>query len=261
MGKSGDQGCLLTVHDAQTLRTVDYIVRTYSYRYRILGSCNGLLLVGQYAPLGYLNDQLRLWNPCIRKSLILQPCPFRPYLPDNLSCYLFGFSPRSKDYKVVAFELDESQGSENEKMYTLSNQQWTVRNKALNISNLNTNDMFGLFYFLFTAVYFRGAAYWLGNNDKRTKAITHICSFDFDEESFTFLELPFSWDDRTCWFLFLLGESLAIFNISEVTSSIWVLQQDNKKEPWTLRFSGKSSWRGYQHKGKGHCYGRVVVSL
>ncbi|XP_074265367.1 F-box protein At3g07870-like [Silene latifolia] len=119
IGKSGDQGCLLTVHDAQTLRTVDYIVRTYSYRYRILGSCNGLLLVGQYAPLGYLNDQLRLWNPCIRKSLILPTCPFRLYLPDNLSCYLFGFSPRSKDYKVVAFELDESQGSENEKMYSV----------------------------------------------------------------------------------------------------------------------------------------------
>ncbi|XP_074265440.1 F-box/kelch-repeat protein At3g06240-like [Silene latifolia] len=248
MGKFGDQGCLLTVRDAQTLAKIDQICEIHSDKYRILGSCNGLLLVKR-SGFTYNREPLRLWNPSIRKSLILPTCPLRPYLFDGLSCYLFGFAPRSKNYNVVAFELDDSLGKGNEKMYfsvyILSNQQWTVKN-ALNTSNLNTNNTYGLFYYLSTAVFFRGAAYWLGNNDKRTQALTHLASFDFDQENITILELPFSWDENTYRFLFLLGESLAIFSISKASSSIWVLQQDNEKEPWTLWFSGKSSWAGYE---------------
>ncbi|XP_074265162.1 F-box/kelch-repeat protein At3g23880-like [Silene latifolia] len=250
MGKFGDQGCLLTVRDAQTLRKIDHIFRINSHNYRLIGSCNGLLLVKKSGST-YNKEELRLWNPCIHKSLLLPTCPLRSrhFLFDGLSCYLLGCAPRSKDYKVVAFELDNSLGKGNEKMYfsvyTLSNRQWTVRN-TFNTSNLNTNNTYGLFYYLSTAVFFRGAAYWLGNNDKRIDGLTHLASFDFDKENVTFLELPFSWDLNTVAFPFLLGESLAVFRISVATSSIWVLQQDNKKGPWTLWFSGKSNENGYQ---------------
>ncbi|XP_074265445.1 F-box/kelch-repeat protein At3g06240-like [Silene latifolia] len=253
MGCSGDQGYLLTVRDAQTLGIFDRIFRTHSYKYRIITSCNGLLLVAQFRYNYNQEEELRLWNPSIRKSLILPTCPFRPYSLDGLNCYLFGIAPSSKDYKVVAFKfkVDDTLGEEGKKMllavYTLSNRQWTVRNDPVNFTNLNIISMDGLFCNLSTAVFFRGATYWLGNNDKQRRLLTHLCSFDFDAENITCLELPFSVDEKCFFlFLFLLGESLAIFRISPITCSIWVLDQDNEKGTWTLRFSGKSSWDGFK---------------
>ncbi|XP_074265243.1 F-box/kelch-repeat protein At3g06240-like [Silene latifolia] len=250
MGYTGGQGCVLTVRDAETLSKTDHIFRIHSYRYRLIGSCNGLLLVERSAPQGCLKE-LRLWNPCIRKSLILPNCPLPSPLLYN-SWYLFGFAHDNKDYKVVAFGFDNSQGIENEKIYfavyTLSNQQCTVRHDPLNVSSLNNNvSMFWMFNSLSAAVFFRGAAHWLGNNDNQRLAFTHLGSFDFDQEKVTLLELPFTCEERgSLRFLFLLGGSLAVFSISEVSSSIWVLEQDNQKGPWTLWFSGKSSEDGYE---------------
>ncbi|XP_074265167.1 putative F-box protein At1g32420 [Silene latifolia] len=233
MGYTGGQGCVLTVRYAQNLRKIDHIFRIHSYRYRLIGSCNGLLLVERSAPQGCLKE-LRLWNPLYN------------------SWYLFGFVRDSKDYKVVAFGFDNSQGIENEKIYfavyTLSNQQWTVRVDPLNVSSLNNNvSMFWMFNSVSTAVFFRGAAHWLGNNDNQRLAFTHLGSFDFDQEKLTLLELPCTCEERgSLRFLFLLGGSLAVFSISYASSSIWVLEQDNQKGPWTLLFSGKSCEDGYE---------------
>ncbi|XP_074265439.1 F-box/kelch-repeat protein At3g06240-like [Silene latifolia] len=253
MGYTGGQGCVLTVRDAENLRKIDHIFRIHSYRYRLVGSCNGLLLVERSAPQGCLKE-MRLWNPFIRKSLILPPCPLPSPLLYN-SWYLFGFAPDSKDYKVVAFGFDNSRGIENENIYfavyTLSNQQWTVRHDPLNVSSLNNNvSMFWMFNSVSSSLFFlsrRKDTVWLGNNDNQRLAFTHLGSFDFDQEKLTLLDLPFTCEERgSLRFLFLLGGSLAVFSISEVSSSIWVLEQDKQKGPWTLLFSGKSSEDGYE---------------
>ncbi|XP_074263900.1 F-box/kelch-repeat protein At3g23880-like [Silene latifolia] len=241
-------GCLLTLRHPKTLQETSSIFRKSDlYSYRIIGSCNGLILVNRIGGFYVYQKDLRLWNPCIRKSLVIPACPFHRSL--LLDCvYLFGYAPVNKDYKVIAIASEKGEGEETRKMYvaiyTLSDQQWTIRNDELNIKLPNVIDMFLPFYCLSSAVFLKGVAYWLGNVDKQRNELTHLGSFDFDKEEIVLLELPSSWGSFK--FLFLFGESLAIFRITEVASSIWVLDQDNKKEPWTRRFLGKSSQDGYK---------------
>ncbi|XP_074265147.1 F-box/kelch-repeat protein At3g23880-like [Silene latifolia] len=250
MGCSEDVGCVLTVRHAETLGKIDRIFRTHSGKYRIIGSCNGLILVGLYAPHGHLK-QLRLWNPCIRKSFLFPTCPLRLDWIGDFVWYLFGFAPRSQDYKVIGFAPDYIRGVENGiiyfAVYTLSNQEWTVRKDPLNVAILNNHSRRGLFDYVSTAVFFRGAGHWLGKIDNHRNAFTHLVSFDFDQEKLTFLELPFTCEEKgSLRFLFFLGGSLAVLGISKVSSSIWMLEQDNQKGPWTLSFSGNSSEDGYE---------------
>ncbi|XP_074265443.1 uncharacterized protein LOC141587875 [Silene latifolia] len=195
LGYLRDQGCLFTVRNAENLRYRGRIFRTSdSYRYHIIGSCNGLLLVQKIRLIDW-HIELRLCNPCIRKSLILPPCPLDNNSPYGLEFrYLLGFAPDSHDYKVVVFAFDRTLGEENGKIffavYFLSNQQWIVRNDPLNLNNvsiLNCYDRRGLLHSLSTTVFFRGAAYWLGQNDKERSGLsTHLGSFDFDKENITF---------------------------------------------------------------------------
>ncbi|XP_074263907.1 putative F-box protein At5g50220 [Silene latifolia] len=254
LGRRVNEGsCLLTIRDAETLEETDRVFsKSDSYRYFIIGSCNGLLLVKQRGHP--MHTELRLWNPCIRKSLVIPARLVCPHLEETWFDHgysLFGFALDTQDYKVVKFTYgrrpEERFGKMYVSVYTLSNQRWTNRIDPVNVSFLPTYNWYGLFFWLSTAVYFQGAAYWLGRNDKQSSGLlTHLGSFDFDNENITFSELQFSLDETDSFrFLFLLGESLAIFSISKATSSIWVLEQDNRKGPWTLWFSGESSCDGY----------------
>ncbi|XP_074265213.1 uncharacterized protein LOC141587638 [Silene latifolia] len=251
MGCSGDVGYVLTVRDAQTLAKIDRIFRIYSGKYRIIGSCNGLLLVGLYALQGYLKE-LRLWNPCIRKSLIFPKCPLPSYLISDRDWYVFGFASDCQDYKVVKFAFDKNRDKVSGNMYIavyrLGDQQWTVRNDPLHVGFIiNINNSRGLFHSVLTSVFFRGAVHWLGKLDVQRDTFTHLASFDFDQEKLTFLELPFTCEEEgSLRFLFFLEGSLAVFSISKVSSSIWMLEQDNQNGPWRLLFSGKSSEDGYE---------------
>ncbi|XP_074265154.1 F-box/kelch-repeat protein At3g23880-like [Silene latifolia] len=242
LGCDGDEKWWLTLLDSKTLQNTSRIFwESAFYSYYIIGSCNGLLLLVQHDEYGN-KEELRLWNPCIRKSLILPTCPLPWYLFGTR--FLLGYTSDCKDYKVVAFAFENAQVIVPEKIqfavYTLRDQLWTVNTTTTSISMLELSS-------LSTAVFFRGEAYWLANNDKqRSGLLTHLGSFNFDKERIAFLELPISLDKTSSLrFLFILGESLAVFTISKVSSSIWVLEQDNIKRPWTLWFSGESSWNGY----------------
>ncbi|XP_074265394.1 F-box/kelch-repeat protein At3g23880-like [Silene latifolia] len=236
VGNIRDEDWLLTLRESQTLQNISRIFWISDiYPYQIKSSYNGLLLVLQHGPHG---SQLRLWNPCIRKSLLLPTCPLPNYLSGTR--YLLGFAPGSKDYKVVAFAFENTRIFLRKiqfAIYTLRDQLWTV--------NTNTICMLDL-HSLSTAVFFRGAAYWLGNNDKVRSGITHLGSSDYDKEIIAFFDLPISLDKGSLRFLFLLGGSLAIFSISLAMSNIWMLELDNEKGSWTLWFSGKSSPDGYE---------------
>ncbi|XP_074265190.1 putative F-box protein At5g62060 [Silene latifolia] len=241
-GDYGYEGCLLTVRHSNTLRKSAQIFKSSEIT-RLLGKCNGLLLM-------WYSNELRLWNPSIRKSLAIPPCPLcQPWFCPVV--FLFGYANDSKDYKIIAisFEEDEIRMTGPVRnicvaVYTLNDQQWRLRdNHDLNISCWYFGHMFPHNYHqtnVLKALNFQGAAYWIAKdpNSPDSYESTHLVSLDFDLEKFTYLELPFASEKRWALnFVFRLGESLAVFSAFYETARIWVMEQ----EVWTPWFSGPLS--------------------
>ncbi|XP_074265418.1 uncharacterized protein LOC141587850 [Silene latifolia] len=192
---------------------------------------------------------MSLYNPSIRKSLLIPPCPLLPsdgYSPK----FVLGFALHSQDYKIIAIAFKcifgVAVGELCVAVYTLSDQQWAVRDNVLNIDYSSYKHLFGPYYFC------EGAAHWLGNapfgdSSNQFDDPTHLVTLDFDSENFTFLELPAELDDdlNTSGSLFLLGDSLAFFCIYPIRLQIWVLKQESGKREWSLWFSGRSSSAGF----------------
>ncbi|XP_074265239.1 F-box/kelch-repeat protein At3g23880-like [Silene latifolia] len=248
-GRYGMHGCLLTVRRADTLRKIDHIFKI-SQRYHLDGSCNELVLVR--ALIGACEQEpLMLWNPCIRKSLRI---PLSPLSSFGAVEYTFGFAPCSNDYKIIAMSFEQSQGTDGLNMhvavYTLSDQQWSLRNDGLNMSSSYFRRLFWQYYHPKPGFYFQGAAHWISNDPNGdgnpADCPTHLVSLDFDLEKFTYLELPFASDDRgAVRFPFLLRESLAVLIFLREIQSIWSLEGERGNGEWTQRFSGLSSSDGF----------------
>ncbi|XP_074264646.1 F-box/kelch-repeat protein At3g23880-like [Silene latifolia] len=240
----GIRGCVLTDRHDDTLQKTAHIFQS-SNRYHILGRCDELLLMGCYVNVGNLDDfyyreEMSLWNPSIRKSFLMPTCP----LP--CATLLFGFAPRSKDYKVVALSYGKLQIMPHTKMYvavfTLSNQQWT--NNGLEISGSYIYSMFGSYRIPSHAFYCQGAAHWIVGKPGSQSA--HLVTFNFDSENFTIMEIPAdSVEPGTERFLFLLEESLALFSISSVSLRIWILEQEKGNGVWTNWISRCSNCDDY----------------
>ncbi|XP_074265206.1 F-box/kelch-repeat protein At3g23880-like [Silene latifolia] len=212
-GRYGRKGCSLTVRHADALRRTHHILKS-TQRYYLLGSCNELLLTLDHIDTRY-RQNLMLWNPCIRKSLRIPPSPmsFRAVV------YLFGFASCSKDYNVIETSFGQDGGSMSVAVYTLSDQQWSLRNDDLN------KRLFWQNCSPKTGFIFQGAAHWISddpNGDGNPAgSSTLLVSLDFDLEKFTYLELPFASDDiGALRFPFRLRESLAVFCISSVKSCL-----------------------------------------
>ncbi|XP_074264679.1 uncharacterized protein LOC141587140 [Silene latifolia] len=213
MGHLGSIGCSLTVCRGNILKKSAYFYKR-SHGFSVIGRCNELILVTRnvrHRNTGYQKVMI-LCNPSIRKSLLIPPCPIGD------SMYVLGFAPRSKDYKIVAISVGRNQDEEPRKtsvvVYTLSDQQWRIRNNVVDISCWEIKSRVPKVF------YFQGAAHWFGNTN------THLVSLDFDSEKVTSMEIPNALNEtKTMRFLFLLGKSLAIFSISKERSGIWVLEQ------------------------------------
>ncbi|XP_074265183.1 F-box/kelch-repeat protein At3g23880-like [Silene latifolia] len=242
LGLYGRGGCLLTLRKADTLCKTSQIFECPD-SYYLHGSCNSLLLISR--PQNFLYEGMRLYNPSIRKSLLLPRCPLLPRYECHTT-YVLGFVPRTKDFKVIAISLKRPGVVISEMrlaVYTLSDQRWVVRDNGFNFDCLSNTHSFGPCYFS------EGATHWLGkdpceNNSNRDWKPTHLVSLDFDTESFTFLKLPHASPEAQRR-LFLLGESLTFFCISPVSLKIWVLKYESGMREWTLWFSGPSSSDGF----------------
>ncbi|XP_074321659.1 F-box/kelch-repeat protein At3g23880-like [Silene latifolia] len=237
----GARRCLLTVRQGDTLRKTAHIFES-SDRYYLVGRCNELLLLRRFVYPGDFNPgyekEMRLWNPSIRKSLLIPPCPLVNAI------YLLGFAPLSKDYKIIAIDnnINRPKNYSYIAVYTLSDQQWCVRNNDVDV-NCSYKERI---YVPPTAFYFQGAAHWFGRDplveNEHQYELTHLVSFNFDSEKFTFLEIPRdSKGTDIARFLFILGELLAIFSVTRGRSRIWVLEQGSGKGVWTNWFSGRSN--------------------
>ncbi|KNA15600.1 hypothetical protein SOVF_096750 [Spinacia oleracea] len=196
--------------------------------YLIVGNCNGLMLM-KFSPCIAV---IVLWNPCIRKSLILPTCPLE--LPD----YILGFAPSSNEYKVLACKFSGRHNSENLReatiaVYSLNDHQWRIKpNCWTNIWRVGPVDVvYGI-----QRVFCGGALYWIGCASNQLR----IIYVDFELEKFSDMQLPEAAKGSSIVvkFLFVLGESLAMYVMSCESSRIFVMEKDrrNNVDPWRLWF-------------------------
>ncbi|XP_074313666.1 F-box/kelch-repeat protein At3g23880-like [Silene latifolia] len=250
LGDRGKEGRRLTVTDRNTL-TKQADVFHHPDEYYFQACCNGLFLVEE-SPYRYIisgrSRYMELWNPSIRQSLRLPPCPLAHGTNDKMA-YIFGFRPLRNDYVVYAFRLDEHTPMKaSVAVYTLSDNLWNIRNYKLSVPR----SLFMPFRKRMCGnecIFLDGALHWFGRppNYRYEPRRTYLVSFDFEVENFSYIELPDSspWPaiTRTYRFLFVLDKSLAIFIISAAYSSIWVL----KNEMWNLLFSTTSCLKGFNY--------------
>ncbi|XP_074265330.1 F-box/kelch-repeat protein At3g23880-like [Silene latifolia] len=217
LGEYGTKGSALTIRQGNTLEETAHIFKSTD-SYDLIGRCNELLLLNRYVHYPNFKTEIRLWNPSIRKSLLIPTCP----LVD--AKYLLGFSPRCKDYKIVAMLSNHSKI--HVAVYTLREKTWSVRNNCLDVISSYVELMFtARFYKQKAAFYFQGAVYWFGMDLRGSHLAVYtlsrqnyLVSFNFDSERFTLLEIPQETKETSrsyLRFLFILGESLAIFSITK----------------------------------------------
>ncbi|XP_074265268.1 F-box protein At1g30790-like [Silene latifolia] len=249
-GEWEESGFLLTLRKADTLRKISRIFES-SERYLLHGSCNSLLLISRSRISMYVG--MRICNPSIRKSLLIPPCPLISSQMYKID-FVIGFAPHCKDYKVIAISFTPIEGVKipdiemRVAVYTLSDQQWCIRNDGLNMDFTTLARVFSCCS-LSNAYYSEGAAHWLGRDPYGDchhvggmNKPTHLVSFNFDTENFTFLELPRAMGEiATSRCLFLLGESLAVIFLSFSDFRKWVFKLESGKREWTQWFSGCSS--------------------
>ncbi|XP_056684047.1 F-box/kelch-repeat protein At3g23880 isoform X2 [Spinacia oleracea] len=228
-------GSKFSIHRTDTFCKIDYLFKI-PQSYLLGGSCNGLILMeNREKP-----NEMILWNPSIRKSLILPPCPVLGH-----KLYCLGFTPSNNDYKVFVFCGKEVGKMMLTAVYSLNNQLWRVQTPNPGIAqNLGLSRKswsgHGNGY-----VICGGAMYWIVSDPHKTdsqvcfKLGTHLVSFDFEVEEFSFKQLSDAMKDSIVMFVFLFGESVGVFTMSFESNCIWVLEKDGGEDPWRLWFSGK----------------------
>ncbi|XP_021848439.2 F-box/kelch-repeat protein At3g23880-like [Spinacia oleracea] len=260
-GLWGDQKFRVRVRDNLTITTH---IRQKSKSFKILGNCNGLVLLEDYEKWdkSHNNNRMRfvstkLWNPSTQKSIVLPSCP------GYKDVVIIGFVPSSNEHKVVVFEFPSRNLSSSTtfSVYSVSDHLWRTKTVMIDFPVISLHCMFWFVKYGHVCDYYsHGAAHWLVSEGERQ--FTHVLSFDFGMESFRYVKLPVVEDPEMVMNLFNLGESLAVFGISNKSSCIWVMTSENNNDnPWSVWFTGDSSSDGYKLFCRGVSYKRHFYGL
>ncbi|KNA17292.1 hypothetical protein SOVF_081370 [Spinacia oleracea] len=235
IGKYGIQGLTCTIRESGTFREIAQIPQTSQFCNIFVGNCNGLVLLlssEEFKP-NPVKKIVRLWNPSIRKSVILPPSS----ICKADTTYFLGFSPSSNDYKVVAFSSWQSYA-----VYSLSSNIWSIKSGNLLPLSVSGASRSRLLYKC--PPFSQGATHWLVCGGSVPDKYTHILSFEFDTEDFHTIELPEASDEMIKG-LNTLGELLAVFGISHTECCIWSMKKEGGEKLWTLTLPGASSLSYY----------------
>lgn len=184
---------------------------------RISSSCNGLLCI-IINGVDYKRTCTFILNPMTNEYTQLPAsedfCPF--YL------YGFGFSLKTMQYKVARASHDHERHGSVIEIFTLGES-----SKWSNVAFLSP-----LSSFVNDGVYFKGAIYWIGEQEQERKAI--LCCLDLEDEDCRLISLP----EETSHFHFL---AIGVFNGSLYTT---VLVEGTKFEVWMMQNhgGGEDSW-------------------
>ncbi|XP_057517755.1 putative F-box protein At3g28280 [Amaranthus tricolor] len=235
--KSGSIALLYKIRRRDTLRkTTQFMINSKFDMVYGTDMVNGLMLMEDN---GYFVRDLMLWNPSIKKSVLLPSCPLY-ILPNQGGIYL-GFAASCFDHKVVAFHsVDIVIGKLSIAVYSLNDNLWSVELGTITVPNWCIQRIISGY----GVVYCQGTVYWRPLNGTEQDDAVLLC-FEFDAEKFSFVELPDN-GDKMLRFLFVLGESLAVFGISRDKSCIWVMETNVGKVGWHQCFHGDSTLDAYE---------------
>nr|XP_011461580.1 PREDICTED: F-box/kelch-repeat protein At3g23880-like isoform X1 [Fragaria vesca subsp. vesca]XP_011461581.1 PREDICTED: F-box/kelch-repeat protein At3g23880-like isoform X1 [Fragaria vesca subsp. vesca] len=204
--------------------------------FRVVGICNGLVfLADDLSRLGY---NFMIWNPSIRKSVIL-PKPGLRYetFGGYNACHGFAFDAIIKDYKVVRIVEEEPRDQTFVEVYSLAAGSWSDSRLVDPQCGINIGS---------PQAFVNGALHWDAHRFRSSSYRYFILAFDVSSELFREMMLPKSLDPNLASFLSLQlsvsgdGKSLAMFVRDSTRSSfldIWVMKEYSVQESWTKLYS------------------------
>ncbi|KAM7485151.1 hypothetical protein LguiA_001160 [Lonicera macranthoides] len=202
----------------------------------ILGSCNGLLLIGFYGK-NFNYDALLLWNPSLRDYNIL---PQRSSISwGHIRLLGFGYDSSLEDYKVVALVVNSIHAlpmrdvQQKVEIYTLRTNSWKTIRGGIPYGNVSIGQLQG------TLV--GGSIYWLVTDaDYEDEEVYDnlILAFDLIDENFRLFGVPRDDDgDSTLGGSLVEARGCLGFYQTQYSSGdvmIWILKEDvNNTEYWT----------------------------
>ncbi|XVE78907.1 hypothetical protein DITRI_Ditri14bG0015600 [Diplodiscus trichospermus] len=192
----------------------------------ILGSCNGLLALFNG------EEEIALWNPSTRKSLML-PVTEIEFPPWCFICqfivYGLGYDPISDDYKLVRmvqfYGKDADSFDSEVKVYSLKTNSWR-----------RIKDFpFYLKYKRGYGVLANNALHWVVSKKPESDTKSFVVALDLGTEEYRVVDLPDCLDKEFHMNVKALGGCLCmVANYWEFhVVDIWIMKEYGVKESWT----------------------------
>ena len=215
--------------------TLDDINRRYEVL-RMVGTCNGLILVASCGYAHASDPTPIIWNPSARKYVILPgPCiNISSTRAENLpeQTYFFGYDCRTNDYKVLRI-VSISRRVKIE-VYSLAKGYWK--------SPRSSFPAYFMAVHVFENVFVNGALHWILPRDRNLDEYL-IVSFDLGTELFHKITMPEALRKKgsNCYVL-RRGESLALIEIESTFLDnerhfvhqlhLWVMKEYGDVKSW-----------------------------
>ena len=171
-----------------------------------IGSCNGTFCL-------WTKKGLILWNPSIRRKLIVPEFPQRSE-PFSLRGIGFGFDPISDDYKVV--QISYVKGN-NSFVYAVKSGTWCE------IASPKHQNQIQIFRY--DSFFFNGVLHWvtyINQREKKNACISCILTFNLSTHVFDMIPVPMSIRNWTTSGLTTIQGSLALISCNDEISESWI---------------------------------------
>ncbi|EYU32646.1 hypothetical protein MIMGU_mgv1a020901mg [Erythranthe guttata] len=205
-----------TVLDSHRMKESGYDIQIDDVR--ILGSCNGLILIS----VNY-SRKLFLWNPFTRKMRnIPHAASFTrsEFLSVQPFTYSLGYDEYADDYKIVCIISDYAKPCQTH-IYSSKNNTWKK------IESFDKGVLLDD-----TGKFVNGKLHWLAAKDD---GVREIFSLDLRKEKYEVVARPENYSKRVRPFLRELGGYLSLISLSSSVDdiSVWVMMKYGMRESWT----------------------------
>lgn len=215
---------LSSVHLVNDVQKLDWPLNSEPYHGTVYCCCDGLFLIGIWSKPKEESSILLLWNPSIRKSIVLS---YSELPPHESFLYGLGYDSFREAYKVV--RIDEDLDDDDDEILVLEkNGSWR---KIDEIRGGITN---GFFYLsnMDCLAFLHGAFHWIG-------VLPRFCvaSFNISSEMYREIPLPPEMGWRANVGVSILGGMLCAYFNDHKMFNLWIMKKYDTKESWKKLFT------------------------